>query len=180
MAKMNLALAEELLEAEEAARSKAGLPEFKPTDEQRQLVSQMAIAGISRTSMSLMVRWPDSDQPISKTTLEKHFKRELTDGVINANVKVAGSLFKLAMAGNLGAVCFWLKTRAGWREVDRLEVTGADGAPLQGQQHGVLVVPGVMDAKEWSAMILKEQADLMAQAEKHINGEVLENEAVQP
>ena len=176
MAKMNLALADELLEENEKARGE----EFVPTEEQRQLVSQLAIAGISRSQITLMVRWADNDQPISLSTLERKFKRELTEGLINANTKVAGSLYKLALAGNLGAVCFWLKTRAGWREVERVEVTGKDGAPLQGQQHGVLIVPGMMDANEWSTMILKEQADLMAQAERHINGEVLENEAVQP
>ena len=33
-------------------------------------------------------------------------------------------------AGNLGAICFFLKCRAGWRESMRIETTGPDGAPL--------------------------------------------------
>lgn len=166
MVTMNLDEAEELLEKREKARGAA----FVPTDEQRQFVSQMAIAGINRTSMTLMIRWADNDDPITIATLEKHFKRELADGVVTANVKVAGSLFKLAMAGNVAAACFWLKARAGWREVERVELTGKDGAPLtQGQQHGVLIVPGVMNADEWTAMVVKEQAQLMLTAEKHVN-----------
>jgi hypothetical protein len=47
-----------------------------------------------------------------------------------ANARVAESLYKLAVGGNLGAVTFWLKTRARWRETDRLEVTDPERKPL--------------------------------------------------
>lgn len=41
------------------------------------------------------------------------------------------NLLKLVRKGNLGALCFFLKTQAGWRETTRQEVTGKDGAPLE-------------------------------------------------
>jgi hypothetical protein len=36
-----------------------------------------------------------------------------------------------AKEGDLGAMCFYLKTQAGWRETKRTELTGGDGEPLQ-------------------------------------------------
>ena len=40
---------------------------------------------------------------------------------------VSQGLLKQAREGNLGAAIFYLKTQAGWRETDRVELTGADG-----------------------------------------------------
>jgi hypothetical protein len=34
------------------------------------------------------------------------------------------------MSGNVSAQIFWLKAQGGWREADRLEITGADGKDL--------------------------------------------------
>jgi hypothetical protein len=43
---------------------------------------------------------------------------------------VATGLLKQARDGNTTAAIFYLKTQAGWREKDTLEVTGADGGDL--------------------------------------------------
>jgi hypothetical protein len=43
---------------------------------------------------------------------------------------VAQGLIQQAMAGDKVAAMFYLKTQAGWRETDRIEHTGADGAPI--------------------------------------------------
>lgn len=40
---------------------------------------------------------------------------------------VSQGLLKQAREGNMTAAIFYLKTQAGWRETDRLELTGADG-----------------------------------------------------
>lgn len=40
---------------------------------------------------------------------------------------VSQGLLKQAREGNLGAAIFYLKTQAGWRETERVELTGADG-----------------------------------------------------
>tara|TARA_B110001454_G_scaffold45529_1_gene44636 strand:- start:289 stop:483 length:195 start_codon:yes stop_codon:yes gene_type:complete len=36
-------------------------------------------------------------------------------------------LYKRALDGNVPAQIFYLKTQAGWREAQRLELTGAEG-----------------------------------------------------
>jgi hypothetical protein len=56
---------------------------------------------------------------IAETTLRLHYRAELDRGLIVANTKVAGNLFKIACGEGREAVTaaiFWLKTRAGWSE----------------------------------------------------------------
>jgi hypothetical protein len=56
---------------------------------------------------------------ISKPTLERHYRDELDRGEVEANAKVAESLFKKATGDGAQAVTaaiFWLKTRARWKE----------------------------------------------------------------
>jgi hypothetical protein len=74
--------------------------------------------GIGRTTWFAMLdREPD---------LSERYKR----GKAKAIGAVAQGLIQQARAGDKVAAMFYLKTQAGWRETDRLEHTGADGAPI--------------------------------------------------
>lgn len=97
--------------------------EHKPTNETRTLVKSLSAVGI---------RYVDIAQKLDITddTLVKHYKKELEDGRIDANAQIGSTLFQQAKDGNTSAAIFWLKTRAGWKETNGLEVTGQDGAPL--------------------------------------------------
>lgn len=57
--------------------------------------------------------------------------RAYRKGKAKAIREVAGGLLDKAKSGNLSAAIFYLKTRAGWRETNRTELTGADGKPIQ-------------------------------------------------
>ena len=47
-------------------------------------------------------------------------------------INMAGNkLLSKVRRGNLGAICFYLKTQAGYRETNRTELTGADGGPIE-------------------------------------------------
>jgi len=59
--------------------------------------------------------------------IDKAYKK----GKANAIREVAEGLLDKAKAGNLSASIFFLKTRGGWRETNRTELTGADGKPIQ-------------------------------------------------
>jgi hypothetical protein len=142
---------------------------FEPTDEQRKLVREMATAGIPVGHICLMVRWPHNDRPITYKTLKAHFARELFEGGIQTNTIAIGSLFASVKAGNVAAQIFWAKTRLGWRETTRHEVTGKDGAPMQ-QPSGVIVVPASTSPEEWEAAVVKAQADLAERAASFIDG----------
>ena len=92
-----------------------------PTAEQRKLVQTMA-AGIQSEAICLVIG-------VSGKTLRKHYRAELDTAVTRANAMVAGSLYMKAVKGNVVAQIFWLKTRAGWKEPERIQVqhSGAIG-----------------------------------------------------
>jgi hypothetical protein len=48
--------------------------------------------------------------------LRRHFREELNRGALDANGKVAQTLLKRAIEGNVTAAIFGLKCRAHWRE----------------------------------------------------------------
>lgn len=59
------------------------------------------------------------------------FRDAIKRGKAKANVFVGGRLMSLIKEGNAAATIFWLKAKCGWREIQRTELTGADGKPIQ-------------------------------------------------
>jgi hypothetical protein len=111
-------------------RSRAGRPKgskasnkFKPTDQQRHLVVMMSANGVKQIDQARALN-------IADKTLTKYFQEELSFGKMKATAHVSGALYKNALEGNVQAQIFWLKAQAGWREADRLEITGANGKEL--------------------------------------------------
>jgi hypothetical protein len=100
-----------------------GRPPFEPDDKQRLAVATLSACGARH---EVIARHFDID----RKTLRKHFRTELASGREDANAMVARSLFGQAMAGNVTAQIFWLKTRAAWRETATFEVSGPNGRPL--------------------------------------------------
>ncbi|SRR5258708_1716017 len=106
---------------------------FKPTDEQRAQIEALAAFGIPQEHMCKMVINPRTGRPVTAKTLQKHFEVELENGLWKAVGTVAHCLFELATnpgPSQASAIIFWLRTRARWRETDRMELTGPDGAPI--------------------------------------------------
>ena len=65
-------------------------------------------------------------------TLKKHYPEELELGLARANAVIGGTLFAEAKKGNITAAIFWMKTRGGWRETNRIEHSG--GTSLEVRQ----------------------------------------------
>tara|TARA_Y100000310_G_scaffold329437_1_gene399294 strand:- start:15740 stop:16132 length:393 start_codon:yes stop_codon:yes gene_type:complete len=112
---------------------------FKPSEEQRRQVKAMVAYGIQHELVASLTINPRTDKGISHVTLRKHFKRELEVGGAEATAQVAQALFLQAtgrpasydsegnvireeMKPNVGAQCFWLKTRANWKEQQDVNV----------------------------------------------------------
>ncbi len=90
---------------------------FEPTGEQRNLVRAMSGFGVPQEDIATHLE-------IDAKTLRKHFRRELDRGTIDANVKVAQTLFNMAtVEKNVAAAIFWMKARAGWREKHEIQVS---------------------------------------------------------
>jgi len=108
---------------------------FNPTDEQRMQVRIMCACGFPQEQICERVIDPRTGKKISDKTLRKAFRAELDAGTEAANAIVAQSLFKKATGNgpqSVTAAIFWLKSRAGWKTTEGMELTGKDGAPLPG------------------------------------------------
>lgn len=100
---------------------------YVPSDEQRRTVRAMAAFGVPQDAIA-------AHCSLDPKTLRKHFRMELDRGTVEANVKVAQSLFTMATAGNnVAAAIFWMKARAGWREKNELEITGKSARAMSPQ-----------------------------------------------
>jgi hypothetical protein len=105
-----------------------------PTDEQRRTVRAMAAFGVPQDAIGAHLE-------LDAKTLRKHFRKELDRGMVEANVKVAQSLFNMATQGNnVAAAIFWMKARAGWRERNELEITGKENKLADRPSHSVLIL----------------------------------------
>lgn len=109
------------------ANGKPGRKPHVPTDKDRKMVQSMIGFGITQNQISKIMG-------VSADTLQRHYRDELDTGVARANSLVAQNLFSIATgkgSGSVAAAIFWMKTRAQWREVNRQEITGADGGPIE-------------------------------------------------
>ena len=89
---------------------------FEPTKQQRDLVEALVGYGVTYVEICRLVPNPRTGKPIDTKTLMKVFRAELDVGATKANAKVAESLFKQAINGNVTAQIWWTKCRMGWKE----------------------------------------------------------------
>ena len=88
-----------------------------PSEATRAMVQTLSGFGIKYEDIALYLG-------ITRPTLDKYYKNELRLGTIKANSTIAETLYKKARDGDTTACIFWLKTRAGWREVQKMELEG--------------------------------------------------------
>jgi len=124
---------------------------FEPTDEQRRTVRAMVAYGVPQTEIANVI-------DVNKRTLEKHFRKEIDAATAEANAKVAQALYHNAVNGNVGAQCFWLKTRAGWRENHRVEHAGDGGGPVK-TESTVTIDPSAMDDHTLQTLMAAKRGD---------------------
>lgn len=74
---------------------------------------------------------------VSSDTLNERMKdqegvrEQIESGRSKAQALVAKGLLQKALDGNLTAQIFYLKTQAGWREKESIEISGKDGGPIE-------------------------------------------------
>lgn len=121
---------------------KSYLPDFSPTDEQRNTVRVMAACGMPRLQIAREVFDPNTNEPISITTLKRYFDAELRHGKAQANAMVANALFRKCLGNSPQAVAgciFWLRSQAGWLAPESIEMNMNEKNP--GKQQLVVYVP---------------------------------------
>ncbi len=102
------------MQDDEPTRTGAGRPEFEATDALRETVKRLVAYGVPQFDIAKIIG-------CSPPTLRKHFWQEIETSGVTANARVAGALFRTATQGKgreaVTAQMFWLKCRAGWRDV---------------------------------------------------------------
>lgn len=99
---------------------------YRPNDADRDTIRTMAAGGIPQERIARCI-----GGGITEKTLRKHYRLELDISSDRAIAVAVSNLFQQVQAGNLTAIIFWLKTRARWREVERIEHVGGDGGPVK-------------------------------------------------
>ena len=89
----------------------------EPTRESRHLVQLHATIGTPQETIASILG-------IDAKTMRLHYREELDHASAQANATIGGALFNKAKGGDTAAMIFWMKTRAGWRETNNLEVSG--------------------------------------------------------
>jgi hypothetical protein len=99
-----------------------GNPPFVPTDEKRRDVEAWVRAGLTEDDIAILLE-------CSRSTVRRHFERELKMGQARLKVAMGGKAVKMALEGDRTMLIFWLRTKAKWNV--RVEHTGADGGPIR-------------------------------------------------
>jgi hypothetical protein len=97
-----------------------------PTDAERKQVEALSGYGLTVEMIRHLVR-----HGIALETLLAHFRAELDAGKAKANAQVGKRLFQKVMDGDTTAMIWWTKTQMRWSETQKVEITGADGGPIQ-------------------------------------------------
>lgn len=116
-----------------------GNTNHEPSPESKAKVKTMASTGIAHKDIARIM-------DIGKGTLEKYYSDELDTAATEANWRVGANMLRMATGPIDGkhtymAAQFWLKTRAGWIETERREISGPDGAPIQMEHQTVVILP---------------------------------------
>lgn len=127
-------------------RPGAGRPAFVPTDAERKQVEALSGYGLPQEQIAVLVR-----DGIALDTLRTHFQQQLGTGKAKANAQVGKTLFQRAIGGDTTAMIWWSKTQMKWSEVQRHELTGADGGPIQTQAQVVEIPAPIADVTAWAA-----------------------------
>ena len=114
-----------------------GRPPYEPTEADRNTVKTMAACGITHDEIARCL----GTNGIAAKTLRRHFRQELNTALTQVNALVGSQVIAAAKRGEAWACCFWLKSRAGWKEKQEIEHSGPNGGGLQ------MVVRSVLDEK---------------------------------
>lgn len=95
---------------------------FIPTQEQRDMVEDLAGKGLTQTQIAALVA-----HGIDIKTLYKNFRKELDQGKARAIATVSGHLMDKIEKGDAASIFFYLKTQGRWTERHEVDHSSTDG-----------------------------------------------------
>lgn len=120
-------------------------PGFVPSNTQARQVSVMACLGLDSKDIALVLN-------VEHKLLKLYYEKELRVTLNLANAMVARVALQMAMSGrNPDMTKFWLKAKAGWQEVQKIDVTSngktLEGASARDKLKDALAAAGATNAK---------------------------------
>lgn len=93
---------------------KTGPKPHEPTPESRARAEELSGLGLPQDMIARRMG-------IAEMTLKNYYAEELKNGSAKATEAVAATLFQKAIGGDITALIFWMKVRAGWSEKNVVE-----------------------------------------------------------
>ena len=90
---------------------------------------------------------------MSVPTLCRLYSDELREGCARANLAVGKRLFEKCMEGDITALIFWAKTRMGWSEKQKIDISSEDGNLNKKPEPVINIDLSKMTPEELSAMV---------------------------
>jgi hypothetical protein len=106
---------------------------FKPTAEQRGWVEAMIGYGMREAEIRLLIKHPQTGEPISLKTLRKHFAEEIATGAVKTKALVGDRIVACILGRDGGLqddrararlVILFAKARMGWTVANRHQYVG--------------------------------------------------------
>ena len=105
---------------------RGGQPPHVPNDDTRATVLNLSRAGIPVERIANVMK-------LSSDTIARHYKYELDTAKDAAIGAVSGTLFAKALSGDVTSMIFFLKTKGGWSETSKLNLSGPNDGPIQAE-----------------------------------------------
>lgn len=132
-------------------RSGGGRPPKEITDDHLRQIEALAGYGLTEAAIAHVIGL--SPATFRRKKNEARVMSALQKGKALAEATVSKALFERAKEGDLTAIIWWEKTRAGRTDKHAIEHSGQ-------VQSGVLVVPTPVTADEWTAVARRQQVAL--------------------
>lgn len=93
------------------------------TDEVRSIIRRAAGMGFTWDKLEKLTK-------INKRTLQRHCQNDYDSGSVELEYGISMTLAEKALDGNVTAGIYIDKTRFGWKETSKTELTGENGGPI--------------------------------------------------
>lgn len=111
------------------SKKRLGRPPWIPSKQNIEEVEKYAALGLTQEQIAHNLRIGLSTLMDKKNEFEE-FAEAIKRGQAKGIALVTNALMKQVKGGNTAAMIFYLKSRAKWRDVQPIELTGPDGEPL--------------------------------------------------